>query len=318
MSLARAFTTRRVKNLQTSERDGIPQRSNTTVKSSVGSIRSKISAPMELIHTTNMLAYNAPDLHLQTASSASSIGSDDGMTSDSAGTSASSPPTSPDVPPQRSMTPEPNHLSCYFTAPGQAPVAKPAMSALKPSPSISRQQPPIIPQRSPSHTKKASLDALNRHRSVSRNSEQSARTLSTKASFSFSRSSSASSSTTATTYLPTPGVQQQHFSKVSSTQAGPSSPTTGKLAPPPVFYYQNMKEQMDHPHPFGQELAQVREIAEEYGINEPFQAVDEETQHMEAHGLFKFTAQDYLFEIQCFSVDRFDDIPQPQPLALWI
>lgn len=86
-----------------------------------------------------------------------------------------------------------------------------------------------------------------------------------------------------------------------------------------MFYYQNMKEQkqMEHSHPFGQELAQVREIAEEYGIDERFHAVDEETQHMEAHGLFKFTAQDYLTEIQCFLADRFTDI-QPQPVALWI
>jgi predicted DsbA family dithiol-disulfide isomerase len=87
-----------------------------------------------------------------------------------------------------------------------------------------------------------------------------------------------------------------------------------------VFYYQNMKEQKqsEHSHPFGQELAQVREIAEEYGVDERLHAVDEETQHMEAHGLFKFTAQDYLTEIQCFLADRFTDVQQPQPVALWI
>lgn len=309
MSLARAFTTRRMKNLQAAEGDHLPQRSNTIAKASMGSLRHKISAPMELIHTTNMLAYNAPDLHPKTASSTSSARSDDGM-SDSAGTNASSPPTSPDVPPQRSQSPGANHLSCYFTAPGQAPATKPAASGLKPSPSFSRQEPPVIPHRSPSHTKKASYEALNRHRSVSRNSEQSGRTLSTKASFSFSRTSSASTSTTATT----PGFQQQHFTKLSTTQAVPSSPSAVKQTPPPVHYNQHRNDS----HPFGQELAQVREIAEEYGVKERLHSVDEEQQHLEAHGLLKFSAEEYMAEIQGLFADMFTDNSRPAPAALWI
>ena len=156
MSIARAFTTRRVKqsiDLKDSV-EGFPQRSNTT-KASLGNIRAKISAPVELTHTTNMLSYNAPDLFPEkgpkSATSMSSFKSDD--ESDGNLTSASTPPTSPDSPfPQkRSASPEPNHVSCYFTAPKSAPLA----------------EAPVIPQRAPSHTKKP-YEGLMRHRSASR------------------------------------------------------------------------------------------------------------------------------------------------------
>lgn len=314
MSLARAFTTRRVKNIQAAEGDSFPQRSNTIAKA--GSLRHKISSPMELIHTTNMLAYNAPDLYPKSASTASSARSDDGM-SDGAGTAASSPPTSPDVPPQRSMSPEPNHLSCYFTAPGQPLPTIVAAHGLKPSPSFSRQEPPVIPKRSPSHTKKASIEALNRHRSVSRNSEQSSRTLSSKASFSYSRTSSASTNTSTSSHMSTPGSHQQPYAKMSSTPGAPHSPLAAKQTPPPVQYYQH---RIDHSvsHPFGQELAQVREIAEDYGVNEKLHTVDEESQHLAAHGLLKFTADEYMAEIQGLLTDLFTDSFGPSPAALWI
>jgi hypothetical protein len=272
MSLARAFTTRRVKNLQAAEGDSFPQRSNTIA----------------------MLAYNAPDLYPKSASTASSARSDDGM-SDGAGTAASSPPTSPDVPPQRSMSPEANHLSCYFTAPGQPLPAKAPAHGLKPSPSFSRQQPPVIPQRSPSHTKKAS----------------------SKASFSYSRRSSASTNTSASSHMSSSGPYQQPYAKLSSTQGAPYSPLAAKQTPPPVQYHQH---RIDHSvsHPFGQELAQVREIAEDYGVNEKLHTVDEESHYLAAHGLLKFTAEEYIADIQGLLADLSTDSSAPSPAALWI
>lgn len=300
MSLARAFTTRRVKqSLQAADSpvDAIPQRSHTT-KGSIGhSIRHKISAPVELVHTTNMLSYNAPDIVRKAASptTASSVRSDDD--SDSAHTAASTPPTSPDspYPTKRSMSPEPNHLSCYFTAPGQT------VTATSP-----KAEAPAIPQRSPSHTKK-SYDALNRHRSVSRLSEQSSRTLSTKASFSFSRSSSSSTSTSVTSHN---SVSSHHAPKMSSSAV---------LAPPPVIAPAAAPSQKEMPpsHPFGHELAQVTELAEEYGVMEKVHVIDEEEQELARRGLRKFSAEDYLGEIQGLFSSFF---AEARPLAppVWI
>lgn len=71
-------------------------------------------------------------------------------------------------------------------------------------------------------------------------------------------------------------------------------------------------------HPFGQELAKVSEIAEEYGISkETLAIVDEEEQKLLSLGLFKFCADDYWREIQGLFVGVFDE-PQPLRTALWI
>ncbi|KAL8852893.1 MAG: hypothetical protein Q9221_002269 [Calogaya cf. arnoldii] len=50
-------------------------------------------------------------------------------------------------------------------------------------------------------------------------------------------------------------------------------------------------------HPFGAELAQVQEMAEEIGANENTMA-DEEEQYLVDNGLCKFSADDYMDEIQ--------------------
>ena len=50
-------------------------------------------------------------------------------------------------------------------------------------------------------------------------------------------------------------------------------------------------------HPFGVELAQVHEMAEEIGANENTMA-DEEEQYLVDNGLCKFSVDDYLDEIQ--------------------
>ena len=305
MSIARAFTTRRVKQSILASEESMPHRSNTT-KEPFRSIRHKISAPVELIHTTNMLSYNAPDIYPKTASSTTSSfhRSDDDM-SDSAPTTASSPPTSPDVesPPQRSLSPEPNHLSCYFTPPTQA------MSPVKEY----ETQAPVIPQRALSHTKK-SYDTLVRQRSNSRMSEQSSRTVSTKASFNFSsRSSSSSTNTAATSHNSTPPY---HQSKISSASFSSPPPSAALPSPPTSQSNLHRKDFSQSQHPFGPELAQVTEIAEEYGVKERLNEVDSEEKEMLAKGLCKFTASDYLSEIQGLH-GIFNSI-RPAATAVWI
>ncbi|KAK0672844.1 hypothetical protein QBC41DRAFT_6910 [Cercophora samala] len=318
MSIARAFTTRRVKqSLQTSDLNSSPQQKSP--KASLGSIRHKISSPVELIHTTNMLTYNAPDLYPLSASSTGSHRSDDDV-SDSALTNGTTPPTSPDVEssPKRTMqkrvmSPEPNHLSAYFAAPGQA-IEKPALQKAA----------PIIPQRAASHSKESPAEVA-RQRSASGVSQRSQ--TSTNASYTFSRSSSTSTATTTTSQSSLPLHMQQHRSKNSSAAAAAADFV--RMAAPPLThrYYpaqpqpqQHRKEVSVSQHPFGQELAQVSEIAEEYGIKEQMNVVDAEEKEMVAKGLMKFNANDYLGEIQGLFANFFADEPQtavPTSMA-WI
>lgn len=154
MSIARAFTTKRTK------RDAdIPQRSLTTKQLGTGgnsSIRDKISSPVGLISTTNMLSYNAPDIYPTSSPSRSSNSASDTSDEDHKSiSSASTPPSSPDT---DKGTPEPNHLSCYFNA-----QSTPALSTTKSTPDLkdTTTTAPRIPTRAPSHTAKRSHESLS-------------------------------------------------------------------------------------------------------------------------------------------------------------
>lgn len=280
MSLARAFTTRRGRNGDTP--DAMPQRSHTT-KGSLN-LRSKISGPVELVHTTNMLSYNAPDLprikhhglpSVSTSSSASKSEDD----SDTLHTLDSTPPTSPDVAPgERSSSPDPNHLSTYFMAPLKPLPAAPATT-----------EAPVIPKRSPSHTKKASIDAINRQQSISRISKSSDNSLSTKASMTFSRSSSTS---TNLSHLST------HSRKLSAPPrpAGPLSPGAMPTTP------------SKDSHPFGQELAQVTELVEELTVKPAVTAeVAEDEKYITSKGLVQFGIDEYLSIVEELATNFFPD-----------
>ncbi|KAI0101623.1 hypothetical protein GGR51DRAFT_563312 [Nemania sp. FL0031] len=298
MSLARAFTTRRGKQSLT-DMGFLPQRSNTTAKGHAqsSSIRNKISSPMELTHTTNMLAYNAPDLYPQAASSPiRSSKSDDESSVGSPSTAMSSPPTSPEIPSGEHMSgsPEPNHLSCYFTPPTQKPTA-------------STREAPSIPQRAPSHTKKASFDNLaNKH---ARFSNQSSKTVSTKASSTMSRSSSTSTSATSVSSVSYPQKSPMPIPTITPTPAVPTSPTPRFRRPTDTHESQ---------HPFGQELAKVSELAEELGVKDKLQDFDDEEGQLIAKGLRKFQAEEYLAEIH----ELLLNFMVPEPIApqqpVWI
>ncbi|AEO54276.1 hypothetical protein MYCTH_2313751 [Thermothelomyces thermophilus ATCC 42464] len=316
MSIARAFTTRRVKqSIEAAER-AAPHRSQST-REPASTLRHKISSPVELIHTTNMLSYNAPDIHPMSASSTGSLQRSDDDMSDGALTSGTTPPTSPEVesPSKKSASPKPNHLSSFFAvAPAQhtgAPTAQP--------------EAPVIPQRAASHSNKQHK-TLVRQRSASALSQQSHRTVSTKASFSFSRSSSTSTSTSVSS-TPMHHHTKPNLSGSSSPAPASSSsfdpPSPRRQQPQASQHSQRNSSRRDYPsdrdnHPFGNELAQVSELAEEYGVKDQVvsRAEDLEEQDMARKGLLKFSADEYLCEVRGLFA-RFIVAPRPVAAA-WI
>ena len=132
MELARAFTTRR-RNISESSRFE-PKRAASMRRA--GTIkRSAISAPLELLSTTNVLAFNAPNIY----------GSSDNESEGSIALSSSTRATTPD---NDSPSPvEPNHLSSYFANPNRSVSAE--------SKDSNECDSPTIPRRMPSHTKKS-------------------------------------------------------------------------------------------------------------------------------------------------------------------
>lgn len=157
MDLARAFTKR-------SKRPDISMTPPTrvpTIKHNGPIQRSTISHPIELISTTNILAFNAPSIHSSPSSDTSSAHDSDS----SFGFPQSSRGTSPDNSSVGSCPSpvEPNHLSSYFQSPGHATSSK----GSRQSHGSSDTDVPAIPSRALSHTKK-SHQALARQRSLSR------------------------------------------------------------------------------------------------------------------------------------------------------
>ncbi|KAF4973893.1 hypothetical protein FZEAL_9150 [Fusarium zealandicum] len=292
MSLSRAFTARKAKMAAHNDLGDLvntPHRSNSARDRQHPILRHKISAPIQLVHTTNMLSYNAPDIPQSLRSKSSLRSVED---SEVPSTAESTPPTSPDVSPVKECPgPEPNHLSTYF------------MFSDKPSVMPKIVEAPIIPKRSPSHTKQNSYDAIARHRSASRLSKDSEHSVSTKASFNFSRSSSTST----------------QASSASLTSAGqtqkPTPAPVAAPAPPPSFHQRTLKDS----HPFGQELAQVTELAEEYGAKSNNKDDDEDSEYFKSQGLVRFTAEDYLSDVQSLLSSFFPEVSHAKPTtALWI
>jgi len=70
-------------------------------------------------------------------------------------------------------------------------------------------------------------------------------------------------------------------------------------------------------HPFGNELAQVSELAEEYGAQQKIQVIDEEEQELLSRGLFKFHAEDYVNEIHGLFLNAFGE-SRPAMTSMWI
>ena len=155
MSLARAMTRRmRRAELQLSP----PTRASSMRDSNQHIDRNKISSPVALLSTTNMLSYNAPDIatmrHASSSSSStlshsSAEDSDHTLSSNRSRetlTDASSIDSSP-------TSPEPNHLSCYFPA-TQTPHRSASSGNLFRKSELTEKV-PGVPERAVSHSKRA-------------------------------------------------------------------------------------------------------------------------------------------------------------------
>ncbi|KYK59997.1 hypothetical protein DCS_01131 [Drechmeria coniospora] len=301
-SLSRAFTTRRFR-LSNESADGTksPRRSaSTTAKSSIP--RHKISAPVELIHTTNMLSYNAPDLPRASRSNStdtvSSQSDEDAAYIFGTSTAASTPPTSPEPSPrERALSPpQPNHLTTYFKT---SEKAVPRMQA----------PPPAIPARSASHTKKSSIESVTRSRSLSRagrNSEHSlpARSISSRPPSTATRSSSASRTSASrsqkqTVVLPPlPAMAPAVLASAPATTQ--QQPTAGDA------------------DAFDLELAKVTKLTVDNG-GARLNIIDEEEQYLVSRGLVKVSADDYLGDILGLTQSFFPDLNRALPPApVWI
>jgi hypothetical protein len=82
--------------------------------------------------------------------------------------------------------------------------------------------------------------------------------------------------------------------------------------------FQHHRKDYSETHPFGQELAQVTEIAEEYGVKDRLNVLAAEERELAARGLHKFTAEDYLCEIQALFSTIFNNEVNAPSAALWI
>ncbi|MCJ1437382.1 hypothetical protein MMC27_006769 [Xylographa pallens] len=255
MSLARALTKRYRSHETSSAPPPTPGRAASTRKFDRNFDRNQISLPIELLSTTNVLAFTAPDLHdlhnLNNSSSASSATSFDDSSSSRAASSSSSI-SSPDTPSRECspVTVEPNHLSTYFEVPSKA---RSSVGSHQSTTSVDADA-PAIPSRAMSHTKKT-------HQALARERSQSM------------------IRTPPTSLLPT--------------SAPRSSLDMFSIKP-------------DANHPFGAELAQVNELAEDFGVQD-ITVWDEEEQFLMEHGLQKFTVDDYVNEIQGLFGGIFDD-----------
>ena len=226
MELARALTNRRkqVGDLV----GGAPNRA-ASMRSGHGTIkRSAISSPLELVSSTNALAYSAPNIY------SSSDESDASMTF--SGTSRATTPETESPSPV-----EPNHLSIYFNSARSGSTRRSKDSIDAPSPQI--------PKRVPSHTKKSHPAGAARRRAES-------------------------------------DSQQQPPNAIHNLPATNSPKNVEAFT-----------AKADSGHPFGAELAQVNEVAEDFGAREAI-IMDEEEQYLMTHGLCKFGAEDYINEVQ--------------------
>ncbi|KAF2716749.1 hypothetical protein K431DRAFT_234681 [Polychaeton citri CBS 116435] len=272
MSLARAFTTRRNKQPESAASSFIGRAASHRNGRPV--LRSKISLPVELISTTNNLVNYAPDIagttpiprNVSTGSSSSSTSGEDSDASSPEGSIHNESVTdASSIDGMSPIEPAPNHLSCYFKP--NVETASPVPSR---SPSLSQRssmEAPDLPQRAPSHSKKAH-ERLNRKRSIQRmmSPPRSSRDL---------RSS------------------EEIFSSTSSATV-----------------------EAPRESPFGMELAQLDEVAEEFGHVVRDAESDADLVSLENRGLARYGASDYMNEISDLLNDLFDD--SGSDLAGWI
>lgn len=281
MSLARAFT-KRDKHAPTSNQsaDSSPFRpfsSNRNAKID----RAQISSPIALLSTTNMLSYTAPDVAVMrerqrlspwTSSSSSVKSHSSAEDSDRTYGSKSSQETdasSVDSPP---TSPETDNLPNYFhrtkfTMTGRSESSSQVRDGQETPESV-----PTIPQRAPSHSKRA--HELAHTRSL--------------------RSSASSNKAHSTSHSASQRSSHDH----GSTHTASSSLSTREQRPSADIARSNVEPN----HPFGAELEQLNEVVEDLGGAIHDAETGEDSMLMVQKGLIKFCAAEYMAEIEpCYA-----------------
>jgi len=134
-----------------------------------------------------------------------------------------------------------------------------------------------------------------------------------------SRSSSAAGSyhqSNASSDVNVPAIPQRALSHTKKThQALAHKRSVSRMTPPPnslsnASYARSSLDmfagKVESNHPFGKELEQVNELAEEFGVSD-VAVFDEEEEYLVSHGLMKFGAEDYVTEIQGLFGGVFED-----------
>lgn len=264
MSLVRAFTTRRNKqpnDITISSPLHIGRAASQRAGRPV--VRAQISSPVALVSTSNALLNNATAIAgafpienraVSSGSSASSISGEDSDASTSNSIHSRDTATDASSVDERSPISEPgeNHLSCYFkpavdTQSRSSVTSSPTSSA---RPSLDNGT-PRLPQRVPSHSKKAH-ESLHRKRSIQR------------------------------MMSPPPAARPRFERTRDSTD---------------MFSANLDLVETPKANPFGMELAQLDEVAEEFGNTVRDAADDVDVVVMQSQGLAKFQAVDYMSEI---------------------
>lgn len=287
-SLARAFTLRRKRNDSTNDAKLKEDSAKAPSLPRAASMKyskkpvdpKKISGPVQLLSTTNMLTYNAPDIAVVQAQrkAASSVSSGSSRASsdesDASSTLSRTRDTQlTDVSSVGSVSPEASPSSDKKMTFEITPAVKGAATLRRSlsnlevrrsslegedaydqdfAPDAMRSESPAIPQRHPSHSKRAHSE-LARKRSLQG--------------------------------MSAPAISRNHsFSSISSTQKDSNRSS--------IDYSSN------EPHPFGKELEQLDEVVEEFSGTITDADIAADLQAMRQYGLVRFCASDYMDEIQ--------------------
>lgn len=271
--------TKRMKRTDEPKDSTSPTRSQS-VKNGSTIDRAKISLPVALVSTTNMLSYNAPDIaNLKSVSSMASLAqssaddSDHSVSTRSRASSHGSRDTtltdasSVDLSP---ISPVPHHLA-GLPSPTVKPLKKSASTtSLKRVKEEVSEPVPAIPQRALSHSKRAH-ERLAHKRSL------------------------------------------QHVSTSSRGSVGSVRSSREQRSSLDMFTATIEEES----HPFGRELEQLNEVAEEFGGVIRDAEAEADLSAMRSKNLAAFCAADYLADIQPLFSRRFG-VPHQPPAMAWI
>lgn len=332
--ISRSLTTRRAKKPE--KVNTAPSRSFSMKKSSNTINRIQISGPVNLISTTNMLSYNAPDIagtrqvsaeshstsHSEESDRSSTSSGSRGVSTDAS--SVDSLPTSPETNPstgffdsrsskERSHTPRSASSSTWNSKP---PSARPSMEQ------VAR---PLESKRS--------MDNLQSKRS--QDLGQAKRTLESKRSMDSIRAAQEAGRRAQESIPDVPQRARSHSKEAHEVMARKRS--IRNMGPPSSLHSRgsSLQEQrssvdmfninsggsVEPPHPFGRELEQLNEVVEELGGVIRDVEMDEDSKFMLRKGLQKFCAADYLAEIAPYKAaayERRPAVPPPTLSTTWI